>query len=246
MIQKSLINKVFSVFLGVILILGIGASLSGNTPFLTKTARAASQVTIGNKTLSVEFNKDYSGGDYTNVRGTDLDICLKTCAEDTQCKAYTYNPTGVNYDGNPVCWLKSSANTLSSVPSSLNVATGKVLDVSSNTTPTPDTYPEYDEYALEELLEYRECIQCYLEGANLAGKDLTGAYLVLSHLDRANLSGTDFTGAHLGEVDLTGANLEGAIVDGAFLYGAIMPDGSIFDPYEFERNNFGTVGYPYH
>ena len=240
--EKTLIDKVLSVCLGVIFILTLSFSLTGNIPFFTQTASAASQITIGDKTLSVEFDKDYAGGDYNKVRGTDLDLCIKTCAEDDQCNAYTYNPTGVNYDGKPVCWLKSQANSLSSVSRDLHVATGKVLGFSSN----PSLPSDHDEYDLEQLLTYRQCIQCNLEGANLAGKDLTGAWLLESNLKGADLSGADLSGADLGGSDLTGANLEEAIVDHAFFYDVTMPDGSLFDLYKFEENNFGTLGYVYY
>jgi uncharacterized protein YjbI with pentapeptide repeats len=71
-----------------------------------------------------------------------------------------------------------------------------------------------------------------LEGANLQGADLSGAYLY-----RANLAGADLTGAIFTDADLRRADLSGAVgVDAetleqqaSSLEGATMPDGSTHD-----------------
>ena len=78
-------------------------------------------------TITANINKDYPGGDYKNLRGVDLTECLKAASEDENCRAYTYNPSGVNNDGNPVCWLKNEVNPISSVSPSQNVVAGIVL-----------------------------------------------------------------------------------------------------------------------
>ncbi len=117
---KSLTNRFFSVILGVICILTISFSTIGNFPLLTQSASA-------NPLLTVDFDKDHAGGDYDNVRGTNLEECLQICGQDPNCQAYTYNPQGIGGDGYPVCWLKDQVNPLSDVPSSIHAATGQVL-----------------------------------------------------------------------------------------------------------------------
>ena len=118
---KSLTNRFVSVILGVICILTISFSTIGSFPLLTQSAHA-------NPILTVNFDKDHDGGDYDNVRGTNLEECLQICASDPNCQAYTYNPQGIAGDGYPVCWLKDQANGLSNVPPYIHVATGEVIE----------------------------------------------------------------------------------------------------------------------
>ncbi|MGK7940437.1 MAG: PAN domain-containing protein [Crocosphaera sp.] len=118
---KSLTNRFFSVILGVICILSISFSTIGNFPLLTQSAHA-------NPILTVNFDKDHRGGDYDNVRGTNLEECLQICASDPNCQAYTYNPQGIGRDGYPVCWLKDQANSLINISPDIHAATGEVLE----------------------------------------------------------------------------------------------------------------------
>ena len=63
----------------------------------------------------------------------------------------------------------------------------------------------------------RLCVEAAVQaGADLAGANLTGAYLA-----GANLTGADLTGAYLADADLRGANLTGAIA----VIDAGTPDG---------------------
>ena len=72
------------------------------------------------------------------------------------------------------------------------------------------------------------CEQCYLADADLAGANLTGAYLWSADLSRANLTGADLVGASLTEAYLRGANLSGADLTNATLTEADL-SGAILD-----------------
>ena len=78
-------------------------------------------------TVTVNIDQDYPGGDYKNIRGGNLTECIKASIEDENCRAYTYNPSGVGNDGNPVCWLKNEVNSIASVNPNQNVVAGLVL-----------------------------------------------------------------------------------------------------------------------
>ena len=117
---KPVLSKLFSVFIGTLLILGLSFALNGNAVVATQSAYAT-------PILSVNFNQDHSSGDYDNVRGIYLRKCLETCGADTRCKAYTFNPKGIQNDGKSVCWLKDKVNPLSDVPPDQRAVTGVVL-----------------------------------------------------------------------------------------------------------------------
>ena len=61
------------------------------------------------------------------------------------------------------------------------------------------------------------CEQCYLADADLAGANLTGAYLTQVGLYEADLTGAVLVGASLTEAYLRGANLSGADLTNATL-----------------------------
>tara|TARA_R110000796_G_scaffold248917_1_gene376226 strand:- start:310 stop:624 length:315 start_codon:yes stop_codon:yes gene_type:complete len=75
----------------------------------------------------------------------------------------------------------------------------------------------FDPADLQKLLDTNECVQCYLQGANLRGADLIDADLSGAYLTDADLSGADLTGAHLAR----------AALNGATLCNTTMPDGSV-------------------
>ncbi len=81
--------------------------------------------------------------------------------------------------------------------------------------------------------------------ANLSGANLTRALLARANLRGANLSGANLGGANLYQADLTRANLSGArvtlkqLAQAQSLVGAIMPDGTRFDPQKHRLQ--GTV-----
>ena len=68
------------------------------------------------------------------------------------------------------------------------------------------------------------CEHCYLADADLAGANLTGAYLWSADLSRANLPGADLVGARLAEAYLVGADLSEADLTGAVLVGASLTE----------------------
>ena len=78
-----------------------------------------------------------------------------------------------------------------------------------------------------------------LKEADLSGANLFRANLLQADLRGANLQATNLIGADLSGADLSGANLKGAKIGsgdrimvkltGANLYGAILPDGSLYD-----------------
>ena len=78
-----------------------------------------------------------------------------------------------------------------------------------------------------------------LKEADLSGANLFRANLLQADLRGANLQATNLIGADLSGADLSGANLKGAKIGsgdrimvkltGANLYGAILPDGSVYD-----------------
>jgi hypothetical protein len=65
----------------------------------------------------VNYNRNLYGGDYKSIvlPTPRASWCGGYCAADSQCKAYTYVPPGVQ-QANAVCWLKSSVPAASSAP----------------------------------------------------------------------------------------------------------------------------------
>lgn len=61
-----------------------------------------------------------------------------------------------------------------------------------------------------------------LEGAPLAGRDLSGTDLFQAKLSHADLSGTDLTGARLGMVEALGADLSRAVLDRSDISSAVL------------------------
>ncbi len=76
--------------------------------------------------LVVSINQDHAGGDYDNLRGVTLTECMIACLDQPEARAFTYNPSGVNNDGNPVCWLKREVGPISSVNPNQGAVTGYV------------------------------------------------------------------------------------------------------------------------
>lgn len=113
---KNFFKRIFTVFVGTLLILNLSFAVNGNSVLFTQPANAA---------LTIQFNKDYAGGDYRNIRDIYLKKCMATCEQDSQCKAFVHNPKGINNDGRRVCWLKSKVNPISNVPEQYAVVAGK-------------------------------------------------------------------------------------------------------------------------
>ncbi len=110
--------------------------------------------------------------------------------------------------------------------------------------PQPEIAPPLEEQ-VRQVKQFKQCVKCNLQGADLMSADLMSAdlssanlssaylrsadlrsaklrsaYLVSANLTGANLTGADLTGANLTGADLTGANLMGAYLRGANLEGA--------------------------
>ena len=63
-------------------------------------------------TISVEYNRDRAGIDYTNFvpPAANKDYCIAACAKNKACDAYTYVKPG--YQGSSArCWLKTGVPT---------------------------------------------------------------------------------------------------------------------------------------
>ncbi|NJR64679.1 MAG: pentapeptide repeat-containing protein [Leptolyngbyaceae cyanobacterium CRU_2_3] len=65
---------------------------------------------------------------------------------------------------------------------------------------------------IQSLLETKQCLDCNLQGANLARLDLKQ-----TNLEGANLKGANLRGASLGNANLERANLQNANLEGADL-----------------------------
>jgi uncharacterized protein YjbI with pentapeptide repeats len=72
---------------------------------------------------------------------------------------------------------------------------------------TPPSWTVWNQADLDRLKATKSCIDCNLNGADLASADLRGANLSSSYLIGANLSGADLSGATMAHVRLNSANL---------------------------------------
>ena len=75
----------------------------------------------------------------------------------------------------------------------------------------------------------RKCMNCDLNGADLAGWDLQGSNLNGAKLRGANLAEANLSGAYLHKADLSEANLTGVTLDGATISGAIFTNAVLDD-----------------
>jgi uncharacterized protein YjbI with pentapeptide repeats len=71
------------------------------------------------------------------------------------------------------------------------------------------------EKQVRQVKQFKECVKCNLQGADLTGADLSGAKLM-----SANLTGADLSGAKLRSADLSGAKLRSADLSRAKLRSA--------------------------
>lgn len=66
---------------------------------------------IKNQKMVVKDGFDYIGGDYRSVRVANADECASFCAEEAECKKFTYaKPIHPISDKHYMCWLKSKGN----------------------------------------------------------------------------------------------------------------------------------------
>jgi len=76
-------------------------------------------------------------------------------------------------------------------------------------------------YDLQKLKDFKECIDCDLRDADLRNMDLSGSKLI-----GADLTGADLTNSNLTKADLAASNLSWAILNGTLLIGANL-DGAV-------------------
>lgn len=75
---------------------------------------------------------------------------------------------------------------------------------------TPPSWAVWNQADLDRLKATKSCVDCNLNGADLASADLSGVNLSSSYLIGANLSGANLTGASLAHARLNNANLANA------------------------------------
>jgi uncharacterized protein YjbI with pentapeptide repeats len=75
---------------------------------------------------------------------------------------------------------------------------------------TPPSLAVWNQADIDRLKATKSCVDCNLNGADLASADLSGANLSSSYLIGANLSGADLSGASLTHARLHNANLANA------------------------------------
>jgi len=102
--------------------------------------------------------------------------------------------------------------------------------------PQPEIAPQLEKQ-VRQVKQFKQCVKCNLQGADLRSADLSSADLSSANLSSADLSSADLrsaklrsaylvsanlTGAKLRSADLAGANLTGADLTGAYLTGAYL------------------------
>jgi PAN domain len=58
----------------------------------------------------VKFNSDRIGQDYKSFQTNSMESCLRVCANEGQCKSFTYVPPGAQpgtFNAQGICWLKN-------------------------------------------------------------------------------------------------------------------------------------------
>jgi PAN domain len=70
----------------------------------------------------VDFNTDRMGNDYRKFDSNNMESCLRACASESNCKAFTYVPAYAQPEAaNPVgiCWLKNARPKATNNPSGM-------------------------------------------------------------------------------------------------------------------------------
>jgi uncharacterized protein YjbI with pentapeptide repeats/serine/threonine protein kinase len=97
--------------------------------------------------------------------------------------------------------------------------------------PQPEIAPLWEKQ-VRQVKQFKKCVKCNLQGANLMSADLMGANLMSADLTAANLTSADLSsaylqGAHLTSADLTSAKLRGAHLTSADLTSAKLSDADL-------------------
>lgn len=97
---------------------------------------------------------------------------------------------------------------------------------------------------ISKLMLTNQCLQCFLEGADLRGKNLSGAQLQGSWLVNANLQGANLSGANLKSTRISGAKVDGSTkFNNAYLCNTRMPE-DLYMPGDNLRNDDCTKNPP--
>ena len=65
---------------------------------------------IASPVFLVEFNSDRIGQDYKKFDTNSMESCLRVCANEGQCKSFTYVPPGAQpgtSNAQGICWVKN-------------------------------------------------------------------------------------------------------------------------------------------
>ncbi|NET45922.1 PAN domain-containing protein [Okeania sp. SIO2B3] len=78
-----------------------------------------STVALSSPRFIIDFNTDRIGLDYRNFNTNSMESCLRACATENQCRAFTYvppfaQPGTPNAEG--ICWLKDRVPEASNNP----------------------------------------------------------------------------------------------------------------------------------
>ena len=93
----------------------------------------------------------------------------------------------------------------------------------------------------EKRLEYTgSCVNCSLEYANFAGKDLSNKNLKGANLSNANLKGANLENVYLQKANLQNTNLEGANLKGTNLEGADLEGTNLKHAFYDEKTKWSN------
>ena len=92
--------------------------------------------------------------------------------------------------------------------------------------PQPEIAPLWEKQ-VRQVKQFKECVKCNLQGADLNDADLNGANLSGANLRGANLRSADLSGADLMSVDLWRADLRGTDLRGVALWSANLTDADL-------------------
>ena len=92
--------------------------------------------------------------------------------------------------------------------------------------PQPEIAPQLEKQ-VRQVKEFKHCVKCNLQGADLRGADLSSADLVGADLKGADLKDADLRGVYLMSADLRGAKLSSADLRDADLRGADLMSANL-------------------
>ena len=84
--------------------------------FFLGVSLATSTVVLASPRFIIDFNTDRKGGDYRRFKTNSMETCLRSCANESDCKSFTYVPPGAQPGQNNnqgICWLKNQVSRAS-------------------------------------------------------------------------------------------------------------------------------------